>query len=310
MTTDEENLYRRPGENAPPTTFFSGEARRVLDDFEALYSRNDIREAELHEYMESHSEVIPVPWLLGHDLQWNSVLSQFEISRGNIADFAFLTKHSGQWRIVFIELERPQKRLFIDSPHVDFHSETRQAIAQVQAWKACINNDPKRVIEAFHPLMKPVRFWTNPVDFRYVLIIGRNPKGDFPTREHASCVKQLADESDILLVTYDSIGRMSSRTGIGYPKNILAHLDDSFRVKRGQADTNLFSYFGCNEISMDDAQAQWFINNKYDIASWNRGQMLTLGNKRPGSQNGEDWREIFSEMSRRAATDSSSQPGA
>ncbi len=111
----------------------------IINNFRELIDRDDVTEPEIQTFMEKHSEIIPVPYLLGHDLLWNAVISKFVLDRDKIPDFAFLTKNSAHWRLVLIELERPQKRLFVENPYVDFHSNTRSAIAKSRTGNRSLN---------------------------------------------------------------------------------------------------------------------------------------------------------------------------
>ena len=248
----------------------------VFEEFRNLFEREDVGERELQAFMEQHTELIPTPSLLGHDLQWNCVISQFEIEHSNVADWAYITKNSGQWRFVFIELERPQKRLFVDKPHVDFADETGKAIAQIEGWKSFAERNKEEIVRRMRPLMLPQNFWENPIDFQYVLIIGRNPKGKYPTPEHSGRIKRLAEESCIHLCTFDSIMRMGPSQKVGLSKNVLKHCEASFAFKMAQADTNLFAWYDWGQIGITTEQVKWFKVRGYDMDAWRKGERLLI----------------------------------
>jgi hypothetical protein len=254
---------------------------KTMKSFVAFVSQEDVKESAIQQYMEEHTECIPIPDLLGHDLQWNAVFSQFEIDRDKIADFAYITKNTAEWRVVFIELERPQKKLFIEAPNVDFHMQTRRAIAQIESWKNYIEARPEEVRRRFSPLMQLGSAWDqNPVEYRYLLVIGRNPKGCFSSQESAR-ISRLSRESAIRLLTYDSILRMQGRHGVGRRKNIFAHFRSTFRIKRAQADTNLFAHFLPHEIHLEQDQIAWFESRGYDMKAWLAGEYLQVNAKLP-----------------------------
>jgi hypothetical protein len=252
-----------------------------------------VTEGQIQAFMEQNTEVIPTPLLLGHDLQWNCVISQFEIDRANIADFAYITKNSGQWRFVFVEMERPQKRLFVDEPHVDFHRDTRQAIAQIEGWRSFAERNQETIVKRLAPLMQPREFWDNPIEIQYVLVIGRKPERTFPTPEHSGRVKRLAQDSRIHLCTYDSILRMGRSQGIGARKNVLSHWKSSYAIKVAQADTNIFGWYDDGQISIADEQAAWFKARGYDMDAWRNGERLVVNHKLPDSRMGEVFDEII-----------------
>jgi len=256
---------------------------------ELLLETPGITEGSIHELFESNSELLPLPDLLNHDLHFNCVFTQFEIDRDKIADFAFITKSSGEWRVVFVELERPQKELFVSTPYFDFHSDTRRAIAQVESWRTMTKARPEEVRRKFRHLIMLGRDWdTNPVEFRFLLIIGRNKSGRFPA-EAAGRVSRLGSESDIRLITYDTILRAKAAWRLGSRKNILAHHRGGFRIKSAQADTNLFAHYHKDQIEVADAELQWFRDRGYDMDAWLKGELLTVNGKMPMSRS----REVF-----------------
>jgi len=257
--------FRNSAESEPPQAF---------ESFRALFERTDVTEHELQEFMEMNTEVIPVPILLGHDLQWNCVISQFEIDRDKIADFAYISKDTGQWLFVFVELERPQKRLFVDKPYVDWHRDTRQAIAQIERWKTFEDSNRKEIVRRLCPLMRPRDLWDNPIDIQYILVIGRNPDARFTSPEHSGRVKRLAEEGTIHLYTYDSVLRMGPTHLLGLKKNVLSHRGFGYGFKSAQADTNIFAHLRSGEIEISTEQTAWFASRGYDMKAWKRGKLL------------------------------------
>src|SRR4051812_29642590 len=87
----------------------------LLREFEALLATPGVREKTIQKFMESHSELIPIPRLRGHGLHFDVVLSEFNLQTSRIPDFAYLTKNSAYWELVLVELERPSKKLFLKS---------------------------------------------------------------------------------------------------------------------------------------------------------------------------------------------------
>lgn len=257
-----------------------GDTIEAVAALTALLAKVRDAEGPYQALLEEKSELVPVLDLLNHDVQWNSVLSKFSITSDREVDLAIVTKSTDAWRGIFIELEHPGKTLFIDTPHPDFHSHTRQAIAQVQHWKTAIDKDPPAVRERFRPLMHMGGRWdTNPIDFRYVLIIGRSPAGGY-SEAQANLVHRLAEESQIRLMTWDSVVRHATASK-RWRLNVLAHNKGGFRVKRAQGGTNLFGHFYQDQIHVDDEAEKWFKAQGYDIDSWRAGKLLTLNQKLP-----------------------------
>ena len=84
----------------------------IIKGFKTVLDIPDVSEGTVQDYMEQHSEIVPLPSLLGHDLHMGCVISKFELDRCRVPDLAYLTKNTAYWRLVAIELERPEKTIF------------------------------------------------------------------------------------------------------------------------------------------------------------------------------------------------------
>jgi hypothetical protein len=273
----------------------------VVSQFQALLQRPEVIEGEIQTFMEDHSELIPLPHLLGHDLHMGCVISKFELNRCRKPDFAFLTKNTGNWGLVLIELERPQKTLFTQAEHVDFHHETRAAINQIEDWKTGIDENFEHVRRMLMPLLTPPDFRSNPLQVHYLLVIGRNPGGRY-TAEQRGRLRRLEDESKVTLITYDSIIRMMEHQTwrVGYTKNILVHHRNSYRLKKAHtASTQMFAWYRPDEIDVPDELIAWFKGHGYDMDAWLKGEQLVLNGKWPKSREQEFYDAIRNASSNR-----------
>lgn len=232
-------------------------------------------ESAYQTFLEERSELIPVTLdSLNHGVQWQSVISKFEITRDRVVDFAFVTKSSDTWRIVFIELERPSRTLFLTSGYCDWHSATRGPIAQVESWKTHVDQHKSEVRESLRPLVHLGHMWdTNPIEFRYMLITGRHT-GEY-SRDQASCIARLRNERGIRLLTWDSVVRHAESAERDYPLNVLVKERDTFRIKRALAHTSLFGTFLPHQITVREEEAAAFRAAGYDIDRWLEGNRLT-----------------------------------
>ncbi len=248
--------------------------------FGTLFERNDVTEPEIQSFLEENSELIPVPYLLNHDLHGEGIISKFELDRDKVPDFAYLTKSSVEWRLVLIELERPQKRLFIKRPHTDFHRDTRAAIAQIEDWKQFVDSHPDELCRRLRPLMTPLHFLENPIEVKYLLVIGQHPSITY-TPEQSGRIKRLSKESNIQLCTYNSILRMGSSYRIGHKKNIFSHDQDRYKFKFVHIHyTNIFGWHTPDQIGINPEQIKWFESHGFDMQSWLKGKLLTLNGMR------------------------------
>ena len=78
-------------------------SRAVHERFSTLLKKTPGDEHAIQECMESDTELIPTPLLLNHGLHFNAVISKLPISASLVCDFAYLTKSTVGWRLVYIE---------------------------------------------------------------------------------------------------------------------------------------------------------------------------------------------------------------
>lgn len=249
-----------------------------IDDFKAVFSKPGVLEPELQKYMEENTEVIPIPGLLTHGLFWGAVFPQFEVGRKKV-DFMFITKNSFELKIVLIEIERPNKILFLSSGHIDFHSQTRRAIAQIMEWKSYIYDNGDSFKNSLGILIpQTMDFDKYPIQIEYLLIIGRN-EGDY-TKAQRGLLIGLKHDNDILLLSYDSIIRGDGQNMIGEKKDILGYSNDVIRLKHSNCDsTNIFGAFNKDELILNTTHIDRYKNLGYDMDSWQKGDLLTVNNK-------------------------------
>jgi len=113
-----------------------GDLEITCSRFEELLSSTDISENEIQDFLETHSELIPTPWLLNHALHLEVVISKFPLGTGLVTDFAYLTKSSVAWDLCLVEIEDPKKKIFTtDQKRVVFNSDFTRAKGQVDSWK-------------------------------------------------------------------------------------------------------------------------------------------------------------------------------
>jgi hypothetical protein len=262
----------------------------TLEAFTKLVDTPDVTEGDVQAFMEDHSELIPTPLMLGHDLHFRSIISKFNVNAPRIPDLVYLTKNTGYWRLVLVELERPQKQLFTKAARGQFHSDTNAAIDQIEDWKLRVNTHLPSIRESLIPITYPSKFRTHPMEVEYVLIIGRNPVGKF-TPERSGRIHTLQKERHITLITYDSIIRMAhvGNNNIGRPKNILSHYRDKFRVKHANVrDTIMFGYLSPDDIELSQEQIEWYKSLGYDMDSWLKYKPLAINGKSTSFGNAMD----------------------
>jgi hypothetical protein len=81
----------------------------VIEDFEKELLKG---EQAAQDFIEAHTELFFPPHLLNHRIHLDLLVSKFRLDTTLVTDFAYLTKSSAEWYIVFVELEDPSKQLF------------------------------------------------------------------------------------------------------------------------------------------------------------------------------------------------------
>ncbi len=138
---------------------------------------NDAPEPDLQAFLERRPAFLVLPHLLHHGLFEDVVISQFPLDTSLVTDFVYLTKHSSEWRVVFVEIERAGKKLFkASAPYPTEHHELTAAVAQVKTWAEFLQRSSAEVVRRLSPLMKGLA--QIPINFRYVLVIGRDTQLD------------------------------------------------------------------------------------------------------------------------------------
>jgi hypothetical protein len=152
--------------------------RKHIEEFKALLSRSGRQENAIQAFLEKHTAFVPTPGLLNHRLHLNCIISKFPIG-DRIADYAYLTKSSDEWKLVLVELEDSGKKLFTQSSkHVGFTADMNDAIAQVDVWREYWNENRQEVVKSLEPLLVPPGMRRNGVSLECVLVIGRSAEKD------------------------------------------------------------------------------------------------------------------------------------
>lgn len=249
--------------------------RRILDEKPPAGRQ---KEQVVQDFLEQHTRFIPTPNLLNHQLHFETILSKFALDTDHIPDYCYITRSSGLWRIILVELESPDKPIFNkDEENPVFSSKFHEAVAQVQSWKSLIEDSKAAVTERFTPLMAPLDHPKNPVEFKYQLIIGRsaNKNKNFQ-RKQAFLRKSVETQIDIF--TYDQL--------IDYhctekPKLVMRRTkNDKFEFKYMHFHPNkIFARIGPDTLILRSDQKRELIKAGYEIQKWEKNDLLTFSNK-------------------------------
>jgi len=236
-------------------------------------------ENEIQKFLEKHTELIPLPFILNHRLHMNAVISKFRIAEHLVADFAFLTKCSDFWHLVLVELEASNKRIFTKAGQkIVFHNEFNKAYDQILSWRSYILDYQNFVKQKISCLLMPPKMGINPIRFKYVLLIGRNKEKNTSTKSKLFAQK---NSDDIRVMTYDSL-ISNYNSEYSAQKIILAHHGEGFKIKTlTDVDTYMFAYLGPDHLHITKTDKAKLIKRNYDISSWERGELLVICDRYP-----------------------------
>jgi hypothetical protein len=186
-------------------------------------------EAEIQKFMIANTEYIPVFIELHHRIFHNVAFSKLPL--GNyISDFCYITKHSEEVRVVFVEIERADKKLFKarKGTYPQITADLSNALDQVRAWKSEVEKAHVRaeLIDYLNGLLWYVTKDRARLTFDFILVCGRRG-----SQQHEKAIQQLSEESGILIKNYDSIrdavasGRVEKRFLVSRRGNALSVLN-------------------------------------------------------------------------------------
>ena len=232
------------------------------------------KEQVVQNFLEDHPVLIPTPHRLNHLVHLNSVISKFPLGNRYKTDYIYLTKSSDTWRIVFVELESPDKRIFTESINqVNTSAKFNEAINQVRSWRSYLKEHRQEILKQLEPLFVPPNMRRNPVEFCFELVYGRSSEKN--TEDRNRHLNLISEESGIKIMTYDTL--------ISYYENDLVIEKDIMIYKQGKfhykklftKPEHVFSYIGSNDLVLTKEQQEALIQDGYEIEKWRNGELLT-----------------------------------
>ncbi len=173
----------------------------VVDDFSRILDDEESTENDVQSFIEKNNRLIHLPFLYHHGLHLNCLISKFKLGNEYITDFAYLTKNSDKWKLVFVELEDPKKKIFTKSHDIKFSSEFNHAYDQITSWKMYADKNKDKILDSVRKIRVPLS--DNDTSFAYVLIIGRSYEK--VNNEKKRSMFSQKSTSDTYAMTYDSL---------------------------------------------------------------------------------------------------------
>ncbi len=238
------------------------------------------KEQNVQNFLEEHSELLPTPILLNHQLHFNIIVSKFPLGNEYVTDYVYITKSSSSWKIVLVELEDPNKNYF--SPSDPTNSTTtgvfNSALQQVLDWQAYIKNHAEQVKDQLSPLIKPDVMSKNPCDFEYVLIYGRS-KNKNSSKNRIEKIKVISDNNKISILSFDTVKHDYQNNPYHKKKIILSLTQNHFKIKRMDCLPEFLSDITSSTLIIPQEFEKILIKNGYDIPAWKKGKLLSIDGK-------------------------------
>jgi len=241
----------------------------LAEEFEILLNDKSKNENDIQCFLEENSELIPLPFLAGHQLHQSAVISKLPIGNGYVSDLAYLTKCSDYWHLVLIEIEDPKKKIFLkSSENIRFTANFNNAYEQVLSWKAYLEdeNNADELKKRVKKLMGYDQIANIPFYVRYVLIYGRSTEKQ--NSEKRIKMFNQKNTSEIQVKTFDSlISEYKLKPEL--PKMILSPWRESgFLIKKvphKDIEMWLLAYLSSDYIKIDNIARERLIEQGYHI---------------------------------------------
>jgi len=249
----------------------------IAERFNDLLQHENPRESLFQSFLEKYPEFLLTPFLLNHHVHGSALISQFRLGTTLTADFAYLTKSSIKWRLVLVEIERPNIDLFLsNNDQITPTAAFNKRIAQIHEWMSEVRRNSGPIFRALDSLRRPAE--KNAIDVRYLLIVGRSAQS-FKNQRYADRLLDLGG-NDLQISTFDSLSRHYS-SGQAEKKNILALRKGIVHFKYLHVPpSQMLAHMYPHELSLTVPQANRLRSWGYDIPAWKSGRLLSINGKK------------------------------
>jgi hypothetical protein len=242
-----------------------------------LISNPKTLEPALQTFLEQHSELIPTPFELGHHIRYDSFITKFPLDNSLITDFVYLTKDSGSWRVVLVEIERANIKLYTNDPIVATPTaQFTKRLAQIEKWQSFVQKNSEQLKAKLAPLMKWGR--NNPIKYKYVLIVGRNSSLNNETKADNFYQKS---NNHIKIITHDSIISWF-KAGTSKRRNIMQLKAGHYTYKYLTCPCfHTFNTLTSSDLLLKEKHEKRLKRHGFEILKWKNGERLDPLGKAP-----------------------------
>lgn len=162
-------------------------------------------ERKMQAFLERHPFLIPDINYFHHGPLGDLVISKIHLGNDFTSDFCFASANSALVRITFVEIERPNKRIF--NKNEEFSQEFNHALQQIYDWDYWCKGHVAEVKEKWAEVIKECGYTQSYVTTGFVLMIGRRQMTTVSsrTRDRWSEKVETLRQQNIELMTYDRL---------------------------------------------------------------------------------------------------------
>lgn len=174
------------------------------------------------DYLAHNSFLVPWEFIQNHGIHLNLCIRKLALSNDYTTDFFYLSKSSGDWNCVLIEIEKPSSKYFKDGTS-EFHSDFTTAVNQINNWRAWFSkpvNFNHFIDNTLKMIRVPSYLADTPCFIKYVLVMGR--RKEYLENSHRRNLIQAQKREDFHILSYDNLIKGPSSGGniyIGVRKN-------------------------------------------------------------------------------------------
>ena len=259
-------------DNAPATIEWSKYYSQVMSEYQDLLDKNSDPEKSFQDFFERNPSFIPGGLqLMGHTNHYpymDTLISQPEIGirDSRKPDFLWLAEDSLRFTPVFVEIEKPSKKMFTNSgtPSADF----TQAKNQINQWKYLLSL-PDNIRAFYIQFSIPLDMQAKIFSPQYLLIYGR--RSEYQGNDMLTGVRASNEATDFALMSYDRLAPIADYMQFTTCKvsngeyNIL-HIPPTFKYRPDRIDT-LKKYKGFYEaiprMDKTSQERKQFLRERY-----------------------------------------------
>jgi hypothetical protein len=247
---------------------------KAKNELTELLAKQPDQEQAFQTFFERNSFAIPLPHLIGHHVQFSSVITKLPIDTSLICDFCYITRHSSKTWIVLVEIESPAKRIFTaDHKFLKRSAECTEAFAQVETWKDYLKRNKDALLNRLKPLLKPDYILKDPIEIKYVLLYGRRTEFETDIRRLDRYRSFTTD--DIAFWTYESIISNLETHRDFLLLNVLRLEGQRYTFKyMHELPAGILSWLSPGEFFVSKKHRDILMRHFYEIEPWEAGKLL------------------------------------